>query len=143
MVDWTQPIEAVRKADGFVFPVTLRSGPVREPYSDRETCTTVEVPDPQTTNHDWYSDGADRCVQDAWFIRNRVNVTVPRLSAADVAEARNAYFASTCKSDDSATFYAKRWGLLREETPAEKFSRETGITVTADIEAALAWAVSQ
>lgn len=61
-------------------------------------------------------------------------VTVQRLTISDVAEARQAYFdqCDRASSDDSATFYAKHWGLIREETVIERFAREAGVTINDD-----------
>lgn len=65
-VDWTKPIEAVRKSDGFVFPVTLRTGvpSVTGRYE------TNECPDGDSTNTWWRPDGSDCCTKNEWFIRN-------------------------------------------------------------------------
>lgn len=66
-IDWTKPIEAVRKSDGLVFPVTL--GGRDENLLD--TYVTNECPNDDETNREWRADGSDWCSQDKWFIRNR------------------------------------------------------------------------
>jgi hypothetical protein len=66
-------------------------------------------------------------------------VTVPILTLQEVEDARVAYFNDNNRGESSALFYARRWGLLREETRAERFTRETGFEVTDAVEAALEW----
>lgn len=63
MIDRTKPIEAVRKSDGLIFPVTFlrREG---------EYVYTYECPNFRETNDAWKEDGADCCSWDKWYIRN-------------------------------------------------------------------------
>lgn len=82
-VDWTKPIEAVRKSDGLVVPVTFDTGP-----DNIGTYHTKECPNSAETNRNWQADGRDFCSQDKWFVRNRADtVTLSPLTAAE-AEAR-------------------------------------------------------
>lgn len=82
-VDWTKPIEAVRKSDGKVVPVTLES-----PEPDKQGFyTTVECPQPSETNRDWAADGKDRCHHKKWFVRNRAAVSTVTLETLTVADA--------------------------------------------------------
>lgn len=71
IVDWKKPLEAVRKTDGKVVPVTLRGGP---DYNGHYT--TYECPNEAETNTLWYADGADRCSRNLWFIRNANGATL-------------------------------------------------------------------
>lgn len=64
LVDWTNPIEAVRKSDGAVFPVTLKGRDARRLF------ITNEIPDHYETNEFWNEDGTDFCPCKGWFIRN-------------------------------------------------------------------------
>ena len=72
-VDWTKPIEAVRKSDGHTVPVTFVQR-VTFMRRDRDMVDTNEVPDRRTTNESWHTDGSDMCCLNKWFIRN---VAVP------------------------------------------------------------------
>lgn len=71
LVDWTKPIEAVRKSDGAVFPVTL-SGRGAGGYF-----VTYESPNSDETNPYWNEDGSNRCHHKKWFIRNRAEEAKP------------------------------------------------------------------
>lgn len=62
-IDWTKPIEAVRRADGRTIPVSLES-------SDGTYFYTNLTPDPDETNNVWQVSGKDWCGKDLWFIRN-------------------------------------------------------------------------
>ena len=66
-VDWAKPIEAVRKSDGRVVPMTFV-------WTDPESWNryTEECPDPERINHGWKEDGSDCCHWNEWYIRNRV-----------------------------------------------------------------------
>lgn len=64
-IDLDKPIEAVRKSDGRVFPVTVSS---REGYDGG--FYTKECPDSARTNCGWYADGSDMCGYNEWFVRN-------------------------------------------------------------------------
>ena len=64
MIDWERPIEAVRKSDGLIFPVTFC-------YQDGKNFCTNETPNISETNSFWYEDGRDYCSEDKWFIRNK------------------------------------------------------------------------
>lgn len=65
-IDVTKPLEAVRKSDGKVVPVTFVK---MDPYNKGEFWTTP-CPDPTDTNDQWYLTGEDRCSDKAWIIRN-------------------------------------------------------------------------
>lgn len=65
MIDWTKPIEAVRKADGKVVQMVFDT-------AIRGTHYTEEAPDSNETNCAWNMDGTDCCMQKKWYIRNSV-----------------------------------------------------------------------
>ena len=78
-VDWTKPIEAVRKSDGRV--VQLEFYRIRDGYY-----MTTESPCHAETNFYWNKDGSDPCVNpnidSEWFIRNRVDDPMPNFEHA-------------------------------------------------------------
>ena len=76
-VDWSKPIEAVRKSDGKIVPMTFV-------WTDPESWNryTEECPDRERSNHGWKDDGSDCCHWNEWFIRNRVDDPMPTLEHA-------------------------------------------------------------
>ena len=83
-VDWTKPIEAVRKSDNKTFPVTFKQ---TTPIGDNTGYLTNEVPEKSNTNDTWYEDGRDWCANDAWYIRNTAPEPAPQW-AIDEAKKR-------------------------------------------------------
>ena len=75
-VDWSKPIEAVRKSDGRVIQLEFYS--IRDGYY-----LTTGPPCHAETNFYWNKDGSDPCVNpnidSEWFIRNRVDDPMPTL----------------------------------------------------------------
>jgi hypothetical protein len=100
VVDWTKPIEAVRKSDGRVVPVTVKpGGPER--MLGAMIYRTFEIPDDDDTNQNWHADGRDFCCLKKWYIRN---VTMPAIDWSKPIEVqqKDGSWKLATRVDDSA-----------------------------------------
>lgn len=144
-IDWTKPIEAVRKADGRTVPVTLRANREGE-YADRHT---KECP-AGDTNEGWHEDGRDWCRNDAWFIRNVAQpnplpaddtVVVKRMTEEEALAWVNSN--SYIEGRKHILHAFRELGIIRTETPAERFTRDTGLEATPEVQKAIEWAMEK
>lgn len=120
-IDWNAPIEAVHIA-GRVVPVELDGGPDSD--GDYKLTTPLEK---NCRALYFRADGSQaytlqNCTR-PWSIRNRKpedTVTVRSLTREQI-EAEYVAYLDDDKAGDVLMFFAKRWGILRKETPADLF----------------------
>lgn len=120
-IDWNAPIEAVH-TDGRVVPVELDDGP----DSDGEYKLTTPLEKNYRALY-FRADGSQAYTLKnrtrPWSIRNRKpedTVTVRSLTREQI-EAEYVAYLDDDKAGDVLMFFAKRWGILRKETPADRF----------------------
>lgn len=119
-IDWTAPIEAVHIA-GRVVPVELDGGPDSD--GDYKLTTPLEK---NCRALYFRADGSQtytlqNCTR-PWSIRNRKPEDTVTVRSLTREELRAEYAVWLDSSEwDMALFFAKRWGILRKETPADLF----------------------
>lgn len=96
---------------------------------------------PYAHNQRWshYLDGRQGRFADIIGYRKRAIADTVTIARTTEAEACRRYSLLRENGDEPAIALLHELGLIREETTAERFTRETGITITPEIEKALSW----
>lgn len=145
-VDWTKPIETT---DGVP---CLLIGTMPDDHLSYPGWRDIRLADGDLRSVLADGSAVDPRVRDAVAVRNVVGATpsadttsladgyvaVRLITAGEAEDADDDWFDNP--TDSPAMFFARRWGLLREETPAERYTRETGKEATPEVIAALEWA---
>jgi len=105
VIDITRPLEAVRKSDGKIVPMTYASGP-----DANGMFKTTDCPCGATSNENWHMDGRDWCLNNEWFIRN----AAPAIrTAAEQLERMEAFVRKVHRRE-----YVGHWGACEQEADA-------------------------